>query len=87
MYIHGRYSFVDADVKQWVDWGIDYLKYDWSPNDLHYTQEMHDALAQVWTRYRIQYLEQCSLCRCTPVDGYSAIAGARQAIFAIPGKA
>ena len=44
MYIHGRYSFVDADVKQWVDWGIDYLKYDWSPNDLHYTQEMHDAL-------------------------------------------
>jgi alpha-galactosidase len=21
-----------ADVKQWVDWGVDFLKYDWAPN-------------------------------------------------------
>lgn len=44
MYIHGEYSFVKADVKQWADWGIDYLKYDWSPNDRYYTEEMYEAL-------------------------------------------
>lgn len=40
----GEYSFVKADVKQWADWGIDYLKYDWSPNDRYYTEEMYEAL-------------------------------------------
>ncbi len=30
----GKYEFVKNDVKQWDEWGIDYLKYDWtSPND------------------------------------------------------
>lgn len=43
-YRHAEYSFVKADVAQWVEWGIDYLKYDWLPNDRYYTAEMHDAL-------------------------------------------
>ncbi len=43
-YYHGKKSWVEADVRQWVDWGIDYLKYDWGPNDYYYAKEMHDAL-------------------------------------------
>ncbi|MDD3160960.1 MAG: putative Ig domain-containing protein [Bacteroidales bacterium] len=41
---HGKYSFVKNDAKQWGDWDIDYLKYDWNPNDFYYTKEMADAL-------------------------------------------
>ena len=26
----GKYSFIENDVRQWEDWGIDYLKYDWT---------------------------------------------------------
>jgi alpha-galactosidase len=40
----GKYSFFSADAKQWADWGIDYLKYDWSPNEVPETAEMHKAL-------------------------------------------
>ena len=28
----GKVSFAEADAKQWAAWGIDYLKYDWNPN-------------------------------------------------------
>ena len=38
-------SFVEADVKQWAAWGVDYLKYDWYPNDEAHTREMADAIA------------------------------------------
>ena len=38
------YSFVANDVAQWNQWGIDYLKYDWTPNQTYYMQEMYDAL-------------------------------------------
>ena len=41
---HDRYSFVEADAKQWADWEVDYLKYDWNPNDLYHVKEMRDAL-------------------------------------------
>ena len=44
VYHHGKYSFVEADAKQWAEWQIDYLKYDWNPNDLYHVKEMHDAL-------------------------------------------
>jgi alpha-galactosidase len=43
-YHHGKYSFVKNDVQQWYDWGIDYLKYDWKPNDVYHVKEMLDAL-------------------------------------------
>ena len=43
-YHHGPHSFVEPDVKQWGEWGIDYLKYDWNPNDYYHVKEMHDAL-------------------------------------------
>ena len=32
----GKYSFMDNDARQWVAWGIDYLKCDWgSPDPVH----------------------------------------------------
>lgn len=41
---HGAYTWAEADARQWAAWGVDYLKYDWKPNDVYYTREMHDAL-------------------------------------------
>jgi len=40
----GVYPFYEADAKQWADWGIDYMKYDWHPNDVAHTAVMYDAL-------------------------------------------
>lgn len=40
----GKYSFAEVDAKQWAEWGFDYLKYDWLPNDVPHTQEMAAAL-------------------------------------------
>jgi alpha-galactosidase len=40
----GKYSFAENDAKQWGMWGIDYLKYDWNPNELPETEEMYHAL-------------------------------------------
>ncbi len=40
----GKYSFAEADAKQWGQWGIDYLKYDWAGNDLKHAKEMSEAL-------------------------------------------
>jgi alpha-galactosidase len=40
----GKYSFAKADAAQWADWGFDYLKYDWDPNDVPHTMEMSKAL-------------------------------------------
>ncbi len=42
----GKYSFAAADAKQWGQWGIDYLKYDWAGNDFKHAKEMSDALRQ-----------------------------------------
>jgi alpha-galactosidase len=40
----GRYSFATNDAAQCAAWGMDYLKYDWNPNEEPETKEMHDAL-------------------------------------------
>lgn len=40
----GKYSFAENDVKQWVEWGVDYLKYDWNPHDEKSVIEMADLL-------------------------------------------
>lgn len=41
---HGKYLFVENDAKQWADWGVDYLKYDWHPNDWFNIRAMGEAL-------------------------------------------
>ena len=40
----GKYSFATNDAKQWAAWGMDYLKYDWNPNEEPETREMYGAL-------------------------------------------
>jgi alpha-galactosidase len=40
----GKYHFATNDAKQWAAWGIDYLKYDWNPNEEPETAEMEQAL-------------------------------------------
>jgi len=40
----GRYHFATNDADQWGAWGIDYLKYDWSPIEYPETEEMAGAL-------------------------------------------
>ena len=29
----GKHRLDNQDAKQWAEWGIDYMKYDWNPND------------------------------------------------------
>lgn len=41
-----KYSFAYHDAQQWAAWGIDYLRYEWMPNEIPETQEMSDALRQ-----------------------------------------
>lgn len=43
-YSIGKYSFAKQDAQQYAEWGIDYLKYDWAPNETPETKEMYDAL-------------------------------------------
>ena len=40
----GHYSFATNDAKQWAQWGIDFLKYDWGPVELPESQDMANAL-------------------------------------------
>ena len=40
----GNHSFATQDAKQWAEWGVDYLKYDWFPNDVPHVEEMTKAL-------------------------------------------
>ena len=40
----GKYSFATNDAAQFGEWGMDYLKYDWNPNDVLHTREMAAAL-------------------------------------------
>ena len=40
----GKYTFDSNDANQWAAWGIDYLKYDWNPNDEKNTTRMAEAL-------------------------------------------
>lgn len=40
----GKYSFAQADARQWAEWGFDFMKYDWYPNDLPHIIEMSKAL-------------------------------------------
>jgi alpha-galactosidase len=58
----GKYSFAKSDAAQWAAWGMDYLKYDWAPNDVEHTKEM--ALALRATGRDIVFSLSCS----TPLD-------------------
>ncbi|MBE3069191.1 MAG: alpha-galactosidase [Planctomycetes bacterium] len=40
----GAVAFDAADARQFAAWGIDYLKYDWKPNDVPHAAAMAEAL-------------------------------------------
>ena len=40
----GKHSFAAQDARQWAEWNVDYLKYDWFPNDVPHVKEMSEAL-------------------------------------------
>jgi alpha-galactosidase len=40
----GPFWFFDRDAKQVADWGFDYIKMDWDPNDVPTTQRMAEDL-------------------------------------------
>ena len=40
----GKYHFEEIDAHQYAGWGFDYLKYDWTPNDVPATERMSKAL-------------------------------------------
>ena len=42
--IVGKYHFEEIDARQYARWGFDYLKYDWTPNDVPSTERMAQAL-------------------------------------------
>ncbi len=37
----------DQDVKQWADWGFDYVKVDWKPNDIPTTKRIAEDIRKV----------------------------------------
>ncbi len=39
-----KYHFEENDAKQWAEWGVDYMKYDWNPNDYYSLVTMYLAL-------------------------------------------
>jgi len=41
---HGKFPFDENDARQWAEWGIDYLKYDWNPNNVEAVERMQNAL-------------------------------------------
>ena len=40
----GKFHFEEIDARQYARWGFDYLKYDWTPNDVASTGRMAQAL-------------------------------------------
>ena len=40
----GENWLFDCDVRQWVEWGIDYVKVDWAPNDIPTTKRIYNHL-------------------------------------------
>lgn len=40
----GKYWLCDRDAKQWADWGFDYVKFDWKPNDVPTTKRIYEDL-------------------------------------------
>ena len=41
----GPHWFCDSDARQWGEWGFDYVKYDWNPNDVATTRRLAGGLS------------------------------------------
>jgi alpha-galactosidase len=58
----GKHYFAENDARQWAEWGFDYVKFDWNPNDVAHTAAMGGALRK--TRRDIVF----SLSNAAPFD-------------------
>lgn len=45
-FVLAKYPMIDRDVKQWAEWGIDYLKYDWNPWKVEDVEAMSKLLRE-----------------------------------------
>lgn len=61
--------FFDRDVKQWADWGFDYVKVDWKPNDVPTTKRIAKDLAEAQTKRSIVL----SLSNAAPYENMSEL--------------
>ena len=43
-YAIGQYTFYEQDAKQFAEWGVDYLKYDWNPIEIPETKAEYEIL-------------------------------------------
>ena len=43
----GRQWLFDKDARQWAEWGCDFVKLDWKPNDIPTTKRMYHDLHEV----------------------------------------
>lgn len=44
LWYFGEYSFARQDARQWAEWGVDYVKYDWNAIDAWWLIDMRQAL-------------------------------------------
>jgi len=44
LWYFGEYSFAAQDARQWAEWGVDYVKYDWNAIDAWWMKDMRNAL-------------------------------------------
>jgi len=58
----GTYMFDANDAKQWAEWGIDYVKYDWKPNDVLTTKRLAQGLLACGRDIIL------SLSNCAPIE-------------------
>jgi len=46
LYRTGREWFFDNDVRQWAEWGVDFVKVDWNPITAEVTERIADSLSR-----------------------------------------
>ena len=43
-FIFGKNDYTRNDIFEWARWGVDYVKYDWSPNTIEHTKIIAEAI-------------------------------------------
>ncbi|MCD8483033.1 MAG: putative Ig domain-containing protein [Verrucomicrobia bacterium] len=67
----GPYVHDYKDARQWADWGIDYLKYDWCPNDMDSIIRMWRALDSSGRDVVLSLSNNCPKSIALDVGGYA----------------
>lgn len=90
----GAVWLFDRDAKQWADWGFDYVKVDWNPNDVSTTKRIRKALDEsgrdivlsLSNAAPYEHVEELGkLANLWRTTGISRITGAASAASVFPG--